>query len=77
MRMRNILFSTQGRINRREYWLKGLLPLFGFALAFNVGIRLLGQTEAFADPMAVFSLTILVGIAFLNRYQGGMCISGS
>ena len=34
--LRYVLFSTDGRINRRTYWIKGLIPLF--AVLFVLGV---------------------------------------
>ena len=43
MNIEQVLFSFDGRITRREYWLKGILPALGIGIAISIALALIGE----------------------------------
>ena len=62
MRITTVLFRFQGRINRRDYWLKGMLPTLLIFLSTNT-LALLIQNNIASEPEDL-PLRLLTAVVF-------------
>ncbi len=53
--MRQVLFSFKGRISRREYWMKGFIPIWLFAIVFSA---LISGTAYYTSGTWLFKLHV-------------------
>ncbi len=68
MEIRQVLFSFHGRITRREYWLKGILPMLGMSfIAVTILAIIEATTGLTTDPKTITrdATEIIVGIIWI------------
>ena len=61
MNLASVLFSFNGRINRKTFWLKGILPLWGAASAYILFAYML---EELLTSVPRFLTVTIPGIVF-------------
>jgi len=62
---KNILFSAQGRIRRRDYWLWAIVSSIAFAIILNIAMMVLGVGKSMAETGTLPATFWLVYIILL------------
>ena len=74
MKTTEVLFSFNGRITRRQYWMQGMLPMLTagalFLLYFLAFLILSPVIEPIAPVPAILFFVMFIGLAILNTVAG-------
>ena len=73
MSLTTVLFSFSGRINRRQFWLQGMLPWVGllaicFLAVIGIGLGISAAAGARASEYEIFIMILWLPFAFFLTY---------